>query len=87
MVMIPLKWAGELIEKNLTPHDFVLFVEEKTKNWTANDGEYEDYLLNLATAACMAQIRLRIRIRRNCLHPSMTPTIIMMHWIAGRRPG
>ena len=54
MVMIPMKWAAELVDKNATPHAFLSFVEHKTKEWDVDDGEYQTYLVNWAMAACLA---------------------------------
>lgn len=45
MVMIPIKWAAELVDRNATPLEFAQIIEHKTSGWDTSDGEYHDYLL------------------------------------------
>ena len=54
MVMLPVKWAGALVDKNASPHEFLSFIVGKTKDWDTDDGKYREYLVNWAMAACTA---------------------------------
>jgi len=54
LVMIPQKWAADIIDRNPTPYAFFNYVHNHTKDWDADAGEYHDYLLAWAVAACTA---------------------------------
>ena len=51
-VLLPIKWAAELLDLHLHPHQFLKFIVDKTVGWT---GREEKYLIDWARAACTAQ--------------------------------
>ena len=54
LVMLPLQWAAELVDKNVTPYFFLKFVVRKTRDWKEDNGEFQDYLIVWAMAAVAA---------------------------------
>jgi len=54
LVMIPLKWAADLIDKDPSPYKILVYIVRKTNDWADEDEEYQDYLVAWAVAACTA---------------------------------
>ena len=54
LVMLPLQWVEDLVEKNCTPYSFLKFVVRKTRNWKEDKGGFQDYIVAWAVAAFSA---------------------------------
>lgn len=42
MVMLPLKWVADIVDKNSTPHAFLQYNKNNTSGWAAGDGKYQE---------------------------------------------
>ena len=54
MVLLPPKWAAELVDKHPLPDDFLVFVMDTTSNWEVADQASAKYLVDWALAVCGA---------------------------------
>ena len=71
-VLLPIKWAAELLDLHLHPHQFLKFIVDKTVGWT---GREEKYLIDWARADARLKIRVRfrVRVRHGCYRRDTLP--------------
>ena len=53
-LLIPHKWAAELVDKHCLPAEFLNFIVDKLKGWTKVEQENNKFLITWALAACGA---------------------------------
>jgi len=54
-VVIPIKWAGEIVDTHLTPGFFLAFIINKTVDWSHSEGRKLNFVVEWASAACIAR--------------------------------
>ena len=50
-VMLPLKWAAEMIEKHPYPNEFLELIFKKTVGWLDAENKLADYLITWSVTA------------------------------------
>ena len=53
-LLLPQKWAAELVDAHMLPGEFLEFVRNKTKTWSDADQDGAKFLTTWALAACGA---------------------------------
>ena len=53
-LLIPTKWAAELVDVHPSPWEFLEFMRDKTNSWSATEQQAADFIFDWARAACGA---------------------------------